>query len=319
MKRAALVLCLLLATRAAAAHGLRTAYVQLSEVTPGHASVQLSTSVPEPSLQVWVERCETSLSSSEAPRALTRSLRLDCAGPLAGRRLGVNGRGPVVSEAVLDVYLRSGAHATRLLTTDAPVWELPLGSSRGAVARQYLELGIRHILSGPDHLLFLFLLALLLKRPGAVLLAETAFTLSHSLSFTANALGWIQVSSTAAEACIALSLLLLAVDVERPRATTVSALRGAGLALGFGLVHGLGFAAGVREIGLPVHAVGTALLAFGGGVELGQVAFLTVVLGAISTLQRLRPWPQAVRACTYCAGGLSTFWLLGRLWLCFVV
>ena len=314
-----LILAVVAASRAVEAHGLRTAYLQITEVTPGHASIQLSASVPEPSLRVVADRCTVEPGEGDSPTALTRTFRLDCPGPLAGRRLGVSGLGPILSEAVMDVALHGGGHPSHLLTADAPDWELPLGGSRWSVARQYIHLGVRHILSGPDHLLFLFLLVLLLKRPRAVLLAETAFTLSHSLSFCANALGWIQVSSSAAEACIALSLLLLAIDVERPGAAPVSALRGAGAALGFGLVHGLGFAAGLREIGLPDNAVGTALLAFGGGVELGQVAFLAVALVVVYALRRLRSWRVVAQACAYGAGGASTYWLLSRLWVCFVV
>src|SRR6185503_15521615 len=162
----------------------------------------------------------------------------------------------------------------------------------------------------------LALLVLVLRRPRAVLLAETAFTLSHSLTFAATALGWLHVPSAWAEACIALSLVLLALDVERPGVPAPSAMRGAAGALVFGLVHGLGFAGGLRELGLPDQAVLPALVGFGAGVELGQVAFLALVLLLSSLASRLKVWPRLVLASGYAAGAVSSFWLLQRVWLC---
>jgi hypothetical protein len=93
-------------------------------------------------------------------------------------------------------------------------------------------------------------------------------------------------------------------------------LRGAAAALVFGLVHGLGFAGGLQELGLPEQAVLPALVGFGVGVELGQVAFLAVVLLLASLAARLKVWPRLVLAGGYAAGAVSSFWLLQRVWLC---
>jgi hypothetical protein len=170
-------------------------------------------------------------------------------------------------------------------------------------------------LTGYDHLLFLGLLVLLLRRARSVLLAETAFTLSHSVSFSATALGWIHVSSVAAEACIALSLVLLAADV-RLRGAPASASRGASMALVFGLVHGLGFAGGLREIGLPEHAIAPALVSFGAGVELGQVAFLAVVLGVLHLVRHASQLSRVEMGAVYAAGTVSAYWLFERVAVC---
>jgi hypothetical protein len=175
-------------------------------------------------------------------------------------------------------------------------------------------LGLGHILSGPDHLLFLLLLVLALRRPGAVLLAETGFTLSHSLAFSATALGWVRVPPAPVEACIALSLLLLALEVE-PGGAALEPRRGAALALVFGLVHGLGFAGGLEAAGLPERAAAWALLGFGVGVELGQVAALALALLALALL---RPGPRARLswAGTWLAGALASYWLIARTATC---
>src|SRR5262249_9451731 len=128
----------------------------------------------------------------------------------------------------------------------------------------------------------------------------------------AAALGWIRVSPEAAEACIALSLLLLALDVERGGAPAVSTRSGAATALLFGLVHGLGFAGGLREAGMPDQNVAWALLGFGAGVEIGQLSFLAVVLGGSWLIARGRFHRMTALAGAYAAGGLSMFWLIER-------
>jgi hypothetical protein len=159
-------------------------------------------------------------------------------------------------------------------------------------------------------------LVLYVRRPRAVLITETAFTLSHSISFSATALGLIHCSARAAEACIALSLILVALDASEPSQDDADS-RGPLLALVFGLVHGLGFAGGLSEIGLPDHAVAAALVSFGLGVEIGQVAFLVAVMFLLAAAARLVPLPRIAFAGSYVVGVTGSFWLVQRLWLCF--
>jgi hypothetical protein len=175
-------------------------------------------------------------------------------------------------------------------------------------------------LTGWDHLLFLAALAIALRRLRALLIAETAFTLSHTLTFTASALGLLHVSSAAAEACIALSLVLIALDAARAaeRPSFVGATRqAAALAFVFGLVHGLGFAGGLAEIGLPDRAIGLALAGFAMGVESGQVLFLLALYGALTfaaRTTRLRRLPHLI---AYAVGSAGVFLLLERLVIVF--
>src|SRR5262249_4506130 len=110
--------------------------------------------------------------------------------------------------------------------------------------------------------------------------------------------------------------LLLAVDVVRRGKAPPGAWQGAVTALIFGAVHGLGFAGGLREAGLPDTHVGAALLGFGLGVEIAQVTFVVAVLGALLALHRRRGVRGAPRATAYGAGVLSSFWLFERLALC---
>jgi len=298
------------------AHGMRTAYVEIVEPQPGRATVHLRLSAPDPSLMLEAEPGCTLERAGDAESLFDRAWLLDCAGGLTGRALTLRGLGPIVSDAVVWISFADGTTASRIVQTSEPTFELRSDASGWAVVRQYVRLGVVHILTGYDHLLFLALIVLLLRRVRSVLLAETAFTLSHSLSFSATALGWLHVSSAAAEACIALSLVLLAADV-RVRGTAPSAWRGAGLALVFGLVHGLGFAGGLREIGLPERAVAPALVSFGAGVELGQVAFLAVVLAGLHLVRHASQLSRAKLVAVYAAGSVSMWWLLERAAVCF--
>jgi hypothetical protein len=245
--------------------------------------------------------------------SLRGSFQLRCARSLAGEMIRLSGLGPQLSEVVARATLRDGTVVSHLLTVAAPSWRP--GDSFGArrVSAEYVSLGLRHILSGADHLLFLLLLVLAVRRVRVILLAETAFTISHSLSFCATALGWVQVSAAAAEACIALSLLRLALDVERRDVPLFSPWRATTLALVFGLVHGLGFAGGLREVGLPEQAAAWALLGFGIGVELGQVAFLLLLVGLLQLLAGSRLLRPAALGATFAAGGLSAYWLIERV------
>jgi hypothetical protein len=292
---------LLLCSGGAFAHGMRSAYLEIDVLDGERATMSLRSSLDTTGLTlVPPAGC-----SSEGDAALAR---LTCPGGFAGRAIRVDGIGPLTSEVVVRVVDQDGAHS-HLLTADAPEWPWPRNG--GAVLGSYVRIGLAHIFTGVDHLLFLVALAMALRRLRAVLWAETAFTASHTLSFTASALGWVHVASAAAEACIALSLVLIALDAATAslRGQPVASLRAtAALAFAFGLVHGLGFAGGLAEIGLPDRAIGMALVGFAAGVELGQVIFL---LAFVALLMLLSARPRLVLS--YAVGCAGAFLLFQRV------
>jgi hypothetical protein len=298
----------------AAAHGMRSAYVEITQIAAGRARIAIRGSVPVTGVAL------AATAPCRVATTVEAGSELSCPDGLADAELTVTGMGSIVSEAVVFVSLLDGTSTTAVVTPGAPSWRIP-GAEPGmvSVAGRYVGLGIAHIATGADHLLFLLALVLCLRTLRAVMLAETAFTLSHTLSFSASALGWVHVSSAAAEACIAVSLVLVALDVGRPGPRSRSdaappAWRTAGLALVFGLVHGLGFAGGLAEIGLPATAVPAALAGFASGVELGQVAFLAIALAVLAVIQRApRLARAAVQAGGYAVGGVGWFWLLERV------
>jgi hydrogenase/urease accessory protein HupE len=307
----------LAAARPAEPHGMRTVYVELSDA--GHDAVlaTVKTVVPDPAIAVAVAGC-TPDGDAGARTANVWSFFLRCPGGITGRRVAVDGLGPISSEAVVRLLRPDGVVLSRIVTRDEPAWVIPDSASWRGVAIQYVGLGVAHIATGLDHLLFLLALVLYVRRPRAVLVTETAFTLSHSVSFAATALGLVHVSAPAAEACIALSLVLVALDVGADRAGD-PARRAPLIALVFGLVHGLGFAGALSDVGLPDRDVAAALVAFGAGIEIGQVAFLLVVMTALALVARAGATlvPRIALAGSYLVGVTGAYWLVDRLWRCF--
>jgi hypothetical protein len=185
------------------------------------------------------------------------------------------------------------------------------------VLGQYLGLGVEHIWFGVDHLLFLLGLLLLVHDWRIALYTVSAFTLAHSLTLVLAALDLVRVRAGPVEICIALSVLLLA--IETTRGADAFTRRWPWLvALGFGLLHGLGFASALAEVGLPEHAVSLALLGFNLGVEVGQVTVVALVaLGHMLSRSLPRARTALAGSATWVLGTCSVYWLLQRVasWL----
>ncbi len=189
------------------------------------------------------------------------------------------------------------------------------------VIRTYTVLGIEHILTGFDHLLYVLGMLVLVGGWRRIVVTMSAFTATHSLTLTAAALGWVHVPQPPVEACIALSILFVAreiVQVRRGR-PGITARWPWVVSFTFGLMHGFGFAGALAEVGLPQSSIPVALLFFNVGVEIGQLMFVGAVLTVIAlgwrAAQRLRVSPPAWtwRVAPYAIGALASFWLVERI------
>ena len=189
------------------------------------------------------------------------------------------------------------------------------------VVRTYTILGIEHILSGFDHLLFVLALVLLVRGTRRLLLTITAFTAAHSLTLAAATLGWVHVPGPPVEAAIALSIVFVASEIVHARQGRYSVTQHYPwvVAFAFGLLHGFGFAGALAEVGLPQSSIPIALLFFNVGVEIGQLLFVSAVLAVIAVGwragQRLRfalpAWHW--RIAPYVIGALASRWLVERV------
>ena len=179
----------------------------------------------------------------------------------------------------------------------------------------YGALGVEHILLGIDHLLFVLALLLIVSGWRKLVATITAFTVAHSITLALATLGFVNVPQAPVEAVIALSILFVAVEIVhwRQGREGLTRRRPWVVAFLFGLLHGLGFAGALTEIGLPEHAIPLALLFFNIGVEIGQLLFIAVILAAIPGLRRLSLPEWAWRIPVYSIGGLAAFWTIERI------
>lgn len=226
-------------------------------------------------------------------------------------RLAIDGVGKTYSAVLAKVHWIDGQSRVYTLTGGQPSVQL-FGSAedrRGVsdIASAYLVLGVEHILGGIDHLLFVLGLLFMVGFRRKLVWTITAFTAAHSLTLASAALGWLTLRSPPVEATIALSIVLVAGEALHRR-ETLARRWPVVVAFLFGLVHGLGFAGALQEIGLPEKHLPVALLCFNVGVEIGQL--LTVAVAWLFWLA-IRSWPQALRARTpllYGIGSVAAYW-----------
>lgn len=231
--------------------------------------------------------------------------------------LQVEGVGKGYSVAIVKIRWLDGQTRVYTLTTAQPSVHLfgTADDERGVreIATAYTVLGIEHILTGTDHLLFVMSLLFLVGFNRRLVWTITAFTAAHSITLALSAFGLLTLRPPPVEATIALSIMLVAGEALHKEAT-LSRRWPALVAFLFGLVHGLGFAGALKQIGMPENHLPIALLTFNVGVEIGQLA---AVLVAWAVCKTLAPWPSFAKARTpalYGIGIVAMYWASGRVW-----
>jgi hydrogenase/urease accessory protein HupE len=247
-----------------------------------------------------------------------------CEGGLTGREIRIEGLESTRTDVLLRYTLTAdGAPQVMRLTAGSSVFTVPADPGPLGVFTSYFTLGVDHILQGIDHLLFVLMLLLLIRDWRRLLGAVTAFTLAHSITLAAASLGWIILPAPPVEAVIALSIAFLAAELLQPPGEKLRMTRRYPwvVAFAFGLLHGLGFARALLDIGLPQGDVPLALLAFNLGVEAGQILFIAIVIAfglAIARLLpgargQLAPGAPGLRAIAFAVGTLAAFWVIERM------
>lgn len=315
--KAVAILLLMLATTAlsphASAHEMSIAEVELQEIAPGDflwrwtARSDKST-VAGDLVPTWPERCQADGSV------------LHCGAAGLRGTISFDGVGERYSAAMLKIRWLDGQSRVYTLTGAQPVVRLygSADDARGAaeIGSSYGVLGVEHILGGIDHLLFVVTLLFVVGFRRRLIWTISAFTVAHSLTLGLSALGWLTLHSAPVEASIALSILMMASEALRPR-ETLSRRLPALVAFGFGLIHGLGFAGALAEIGLPQQHLLLALLTFNLGVEIGQL-FVVALCFALyhAAMRRGSAASTAVLArapVLYGIGAVAAFWSIGRI------
>lgn len=247
-------------------------------------------------------------------------------GGLAGR-VGFEGLGVAQSAAMIKIRPLAGTAQVIMLTPSAPTalikarFDASSWEGKRQVLRAYGSLGVEHILIGVDHLIFVLGLMWIARGRWRLIKTITAFTLAHSVTLGAVSFGWIGVPEAFVNAMIALSIVFVGVEIlRRERGGDSATLRHPEIvAFGFGLLHGFGFANALMELGLPEGAVLLALAAFNIGVELGQLAFVLLVLAlAWGWREMTAPLPRRTAPpVAYAIGSIAAFWFIERVTLLF--
>ena len=318
-------------TQPARAHESRPLYIEVTEKAPLAFLVRWK--IP-PSVKVR-NAPEVSMTGGcvattpPAPRGATRgSLQhrtFRCEADPAGTPLQIRYPlfNPSVSALVRISRLSGETHSLLASPKQTEVF-IPAVESFGSVARDYLTLGVEHILEGYDHLLFLVCLMLIAGTGRRILITITGFTIAHSITLALSALGVVHVPIAPVEAAIALSIVFLAVEIVRGDKNSFTYRYPIAVSSSFGLLHGFGFAAVLGETGLPQTEIPAALLFFNVGVEIGQILFVAVVIAVYQLIRfvgrtsfdrdlstdALRPLQTPA---AYAVGILGSFWMIQRV------
>jgi hydrogenase/urease accessory protein HupE len=315
----------------ARAHEVRPAYLSITET--GSETYSIFWKVPamgELRLALYPRISESAVEVTSRESVLLNDSYVERwsvhqPGGLSGETISIDGLAASRTDVLVSITRLDGEASTARLTPADPSFVVPASTGPSQVAAAYLRLGVEHILLGIDHLLFVLALLILVRGWKRLAVTITAFTAAHSITLAAAVLGFVNVPGPPVEAMIALSIALVAaeiVNLSRGRAS-LTARSPWLVAFAFGLLHGLGFAGALTEIGLPAHAIPIALLFFNVGVELGQVLFVAVAIALAILLRRTlsafvrgetswsRVAPQLAGA--YSIGGIASFWFLERV------
>ncbi len=308
LKLMALLALMTLGVGAARAHEMSMAEMEVRQLSAAQFVWHWTASGKQPVAQELVPRWP------EGCRSVDNTLSCGPSG-LTGT-LAIDGVGQRYSAAMVKITWLDGQ--SRVYTLTASQTKLQLYGAAddtrgmGEIARAYGVLGIEHILSGYDHLAFVIGLLFLVGFNRRLLWTITAFTAAHSLTLALSVLGWLVLRPPPVEALIALSIVLVASEAISTRQTW-SRRWPAAVAFLFGLVHGLGFAGALKDIGMPENHLAVALLTFNVGVELGQLLVLGLAFTAWKTLGHWAFFQAARIPALYTVGALATYWSIGRV------
>ena len=309
------VLLVLAWASAAKAHEVRPAFLKLTELEAGEGAELFEASLRQPQidgrylgLQLQTNCESTPVSANLTSGALIEVFELQC-DESELEIIEISGLERTLIDTLVSIERRDGETRELLINGDAPRIELSAATPGLPV---YLTIGIEHLVFGFDHVLFVIMLLYIVRKPLDILVVVTSFTLAHSLTLALSAFDLLTLSSAPVEAVIAGSIVLLAYEnlTEKPSLTKRSP---AIIAFAFGLLHGLGFAGALAEIGLPESSQLTALFLFNLGIEAGQLAIVATVLTLLALIraQQLRALHQLP---LYATGGIAAYWFLERSW-----
>jgi len=323
--RTALLWLALLFAVPAAADEFKPAYLQLTERGDGQYDVLWKVPALDEQTVLRLKpvfppgaRDLTPHRATYADGATVQRWRIAVSGGLAGKQTQFAGLALVPVDVLVRLVRADGTEQIERLNPANPAFLATASPGPWEVVQSYTLLGIEHIWRGVDHLLFVLSLIMLVDSLRKLLLTITAFTVAHSITLALATLGVIHVPGPPVEAAIALSIVFVAAEIlHRQQGRSGLAVSKPWLvAFSFGLLHGLGFAGALAEVGLPQNSIPLALLFFNVGAEIGQMLFVAAVLAAAALVQRLTGpldprWSRVLPS--YAIGGIASYWVFERI------
>ncbi|MFZ1064287.1 MAG: HupE/UreJ family protein [Pseudolabrys sp.] len=306
----------------AMAHELRPAYLDMRETATNEFAVLWKVpALDDLRLGLYVRLPDVCKAKTETVRTIHDGAYFErwsvaCPNGLKGQEIVIDGLRSTVTDALARIEYRDGTKQIARFTPEKPTLLVASGQSGLEVAETYFLLGVDHILTGFDHLLFVLALLLLIHDRWMLVKTVTAFTIAHSITLAGATLGYISLPQKPVEATIALSIAFVASELVKARSgeRRLSEDYPWIVAFVFGLLHGFGFAGALKETGLPQTDISLALLTFNLGVEAGQLTFIAaalVVFRAASILVTVPIAPARLSA-AYLIGTTSMVWLVAR-------
>jgi hydrogenase/urease accessory protein HupE len=313
----------LLCASFAHAHEVRPAYLEITETARDHYDIIWRTPVNAgmrlPILLQLPKETRNVIAPTvqELADSLLERRSIEVAGGLDGKRISFGGLQGTITDVLVRVALLGGRSWTTIVRPSQASIEITPVQGRLAVAGAYVVEGIRHILFGADHLLFVLGLLLIVQNRWMLLKTITAFTAAHSITLAIATLGYAEVPTLPLNVAIALSILFLGPEIVKTwRGESSFTIRHPWVvAFAFGLLHGFGFASALTSAGLPSNELPWALVSFNAGVEIGQLGFVVLILlleRAYRILEIRWSRPMALLP-GYAVGSIGAFWTFQRL------
>ncbi|TFH31806.1 MAG: HupE/UreJ family protein [Myxococcales bacterium] len=312
----------LVSAREVSAHPLAPSVLSFEHRPEGTVTMRWRTPVARPTGQSLRPRVPESCTvlgpperhKTEDETAVEETTELRCDPPdMVGAVVGVDGFADSSINVVVRVVRADGAVHHAILDTATPQLTIAAPEDESHSFFEYLMLGVGHLLTGWDHLTFVLGLLVLFGWERRLIAAVTAFTLGHSLTLALSVLGIFSVPMVAVEALIALTIVVLALEIDSGRRGPVWkhpwTLPGL-----LGLLHGLGFASVLFDAGLPPDEIPLALLGFNLGLEIAQLGVIAVGALCFAAIRTALPlaWQNNRTVPAYVIGSLAAFWVIER-------
>ena len=256
---------------------------------------------------IFPQECSSEAQSPyQQGKYLVEKIDLICSKSLKGQTIEVTNLS-VLTDALVTITDRNNDVFEGLMNLKEPKLVVPI--KKQSLPSSYLNLGIDHLISGPDHILFILGLMFLVSGILNMIKTITAFTVAHSITLGFSVLGLISLPQATIEAVIALTIVFLALEIsENKRYKSTPWL----IAFGFGLLHGLGFANALTEIGIANEQLLLSLLFFNLGIEAGQLLMIPIFGVLIWLAYKFNKYNQSATCVSYVLGAMGFFWLINR-------